>query len=315
MQLEFTHVTGPCAAGASAAPPFLAVERAGFGRIVVEDAGGPLANLDLAKEAITSTSTLDIAVNHWADDAEPTAAARQFALLDTASGGRLSVRMVTDATVPGDLASHVEALKRADEHLVLLKRLWANTTPFDHEGPSYSIRRGFVPRKGPRGAAIPIRMNGLCGTAIRIAGRHADVFELPLAPPDQLRHIVGRVRAAACDRGRTAKVRFALPLQFGHWGQGGSPETNLDSALRAGSPERLALALLPYFALGVSELLIRGLDTFEEINAFARHIAPIVRNTAARCPEENIPAQDRRCGIPHAIARPDERAARRDRQA
>lgn len=315
MQLEFAHVIGSRAAGAGrAASPYFDVERAGFGRIIVEDEGAPLTNLDIAEEAIAGTSMLDIAIDHRAGEIEPITAARRFAALDTASGGRLSVRMVTHASVPGDLASHVEALKRSDEYLVLLKRLWANATPFDHEGPAYSIRRGFVPRKGPRGADIPVRMNGLSGTAFRIAGRHADVFELPCAPPDQLRHIVGRVRAAAADRGRSAKIRFALPLRFCQWGQGGRADTGVDLALRAGSPERLALALLPYFALGISELMIRDLDTVEEITAFARHIAPIVRNSAARCAVDICPTEGRRADFPFAVALPGAHGARQDRQ-
>jgi len=308
MQLEFSHVVRPRAAGAARAalPLFAAAEHAGFGRLVLEGSdGGAHADLEFAMEAIAGTSVQDIAINHRAGALDPPAAARRLAALDTVSGGRLSLRMDTGANVPGHLASHVEALKRTDEYLVLLKRLWSNATPFDHEGPAYSIRRGFVARKGPRGADIPVLMDGLSGTAFRIAGRHADLFELPMMPPDQLRHIVGRVRAAACDRGRSSRVRFALPIRFGLWGLGGSGETSVETALRAASPERLALALLPCFALGVTELMVRDLDTVEEIDAFARRVAPIVRNSAARCAPEPVQAPARPAAYSYGAGLPN----------
>lgn len=294
MPLEFTHVAGPPAQSQVSSPSIFdvrragkriaAVEHAGFNRIVVDDAGGLLTNMELAAEAVRSTNTLDIALTHWAGDIEPAVAARQLATLDAVSGGRLTVRIVTGAIAAGtDPASHVETLQRTDEYLVLLKRLWANGAPIDHEGPAYSVRDGFVPRKGPRGADIPVSMNGLSGTAFRVAGRHADMFELPHAAPDQLRHVIERVRAAAAERGRSTRMRFALPLRFRRWGLGGRGEDEIDSALLAGSAERLALALLPYFGLGISELMIRDLDTLDEIAAFGRHVAPILRNSAVRC--------------------------------
>jgi hypothetical protein len=108
MQLEFAHVIGSRTAGAGRALPYFDVERTGFGRIIVEDEDGALTNLDIAEEAIAGTSMLDIAIDHRAGEIGPTAAARRFAALDSASGGRLSVRMVTHASVPGDQLSHIK---------------------------------------------------------------------------------------------------------------------------------------------------------------------------------------------------------------
>ncbi|WP_292219204.1 LLM class flavin-dependent oxidoreductase, partial [Mesorhizobium sp.] len=73
---------------------------------------------------------------------------------------------------------HTVVWQRIDEYLVLLKRLWSNDRPFDHEGAFYSVKGGYVPRKGPHGADVTIRLGGQSGTALRVAGRHADVFEL-----------------------------------------------------------------------------------------------------------------------------------------
>ena len=83
-------------------------------------------------------------------------AARQLAALDSESGGRLSLRIMAGSYDASGFAEtsygHVGAFRRTDEYLVLLKRLWSNDRPFDHEGAAYSLRNGFVARKGPHAA-------------------------------------------------------------------------------------------------------------------------------------------------------------------
>ncbi|WP_442577664.1 LLM class flavin-dependent oxidoreductase [Mesorhizobium sp. ASY16-5R] len=296
MHIEFTHVPGPslAAVGEVATPFFFdlreseqmlaAIENAGFDRIVVDDAGGLLTNMDLAAQAMRRTGALDISLTHWAGAIEPAVAARQLAAIDSIGGGRLSIRVMTATQGDGEPASHVETLQRTDEYLVLLKRLWTNDRPIDHEGPAYSVRNGFVAPKGPRGAEIPLRMNGLSGTTFRVAGRHADVFELPFATPDHIRHIVERVRQAALECGRAGQPKFALPLRFDRFSrrQNADSAGDLGSAIRAGSPERIALALLPYVSLGVREFMIGGLNDRGAVADFGEHVIPIIRNSAAR---------------------------------
>ncbi|MEQ1955059.1 LLM class flavin-dependent oxidoreductase [Mesorhizobium yinganensis] len=299
MHIEFTHVPGPCLAetGEAATPFFFdlgeagqrlaTIERAGFDRVVIDDAAGLLTNMDLAAQAMRATGALDISLTHWAGGIEPTVAARQLAMLDTFSRGRLSIRMIITphGGAASEPASHVEILQRTDEYLVLLKRLWSNDRPFDHEGPAYSLRNGYVARKGPRGAGIPFRMNGLSGTAFRVAGRHADVFELPFATPDHIRHVVQRVCQAATEYGRAGRPKFALPLRFDDISRQRSDAgrtSDLGEAIRTGSPEHLALALLPYVSIGVSEFMIGGMNEHEAIADFGERVIPIVRNSAAR---------------------------------
>lgn len=296
MQIEFTHIAGPASVdeasfffdAGEARRRLTAIENAGFGRIVIDDAGGLLTNMDLAAEAIRVTSQIEVALTHWAGGIEPVVAARQLARLDAASGGRLSLRLMTGAYgfagPDGAPASHAQTLQRTDEYLVLLKRLWSNDRPIDHEGPAYSVRGGYVAEKGPRGAAVPLRMSGLSGTAFRVAGRHADIFELPSAEPGQLRHIIDRVHAAASECGRATRIRFALPLRFDRFAAAGSGAggSELETAVRSGEPARIALALLPYIELGVGEFMIRGLNDPAAIAVFGEGVAPIVRNSAAR---------------------------------
>ncbi len=288
MHVEFTHVTTAASPRADTVPFFYdpfetrrriaALEEAGFARIVIDDAGGALTNIDLAAQIARLQSSLDITLTHWAGVIDPAVAARQLAGLDRTTGGSLSIRMVT-----GDMGgAHVAGLKRTDEYLVLLKRLWTNDRPFDHEGAAYSLNGAFLASKGPRGADIPIRLNGLSGTAFWVAGRHASVFELPFAQAGHIRHVIDRVRRAASEAGRASKVGFAMPLSFDSaLAQTSDEADDIGTAIRHGSPERIALTLLPYLEAGVSEFLIHGLQSRAAIEAFGERIAPIVRNSAA----------------------------------
>lgn len=305
MQIEFTHIAGPASVdeasfffdGGEARRRLAAIESAGFHRVVIDDAGGLLTNMDLAGEAIRATAHIEVALTHWAGGIEPVVAARHLARLDAASGGRLSLRLTAGShgfAGPGGVPpGHAQMLQQTDEYLVLLKRLWSNDRPIDHEGPAYSVRGGYVVKKGPRAAAVPLRMSGLSGTAFRVAGRHADVFELPFAEPGQLRHIVERVQAAALECGRASHIGFALPLRFDRlataWPDAGGG-SEVEAAIRSGEPARIALSLLPYFALGIGELMIRGLNEPAALAVFGERIAPIIRNSAARQERTGAPS-------------------------
>jgi alkanesulfonate monooxygenase len=193
MSIEFTHVPAFTQQrhenldNSGARQTLALIEHAGFGRIVIDSPAGLLANVDVAAEAARRTSSLGLVLTHWAGVIVPVIAARQLAEVDRLSEGRLSLRMVAgfDGAAddePGSSKDHFGALQQMDEYLTLLKRLWSNDRPFDHEGRFYSVRNGYVARKGPQGGGIQIRMGGVSGTALKIAGRHADIFEVLPGP-------------------------------------------------------------------------------------------------------------------------------------
>ncbi|AZO65515.1 MULTISPECIES: LLM class flavin-dependent oxidoreductase [unclassified Mesorhizobium] len=292
MPIEFTHVPGKAHPADSTVPFFYdfaetatklsLVEDIGFQKIVVDDPAGLLTNMDIAAQALSRTSSLEVVLAHWAGVIEPTVAARQLAALDAESGGRLSLRMLSEPLSDDDAEARpvgdTVVWQRIDEYLVLLKRLWSNDRPFDHEGAFYSVRAGYVPRKGPHGADMTIRMGGQSGTALRVAGRHADVFELTPGSLDEIRQLMERVRSAAAEHGRAGKLRFALPVRI-------RSEDNAacQKAVEiAGPPAQVALALLPYAALGIQEFMIVGVDRPREIATAGREVIALLRNSLAR---------------------------------
>ena len=290
MPIEFTHVPGKPANGsffydfAETATKLSLIEDSGFRKLVVDDPAGLLTNMDIAAQTLDRTGSLEVVLTHWAGVIEPTVAARQLAALDRRGGGRLSLRMLSEPLEDSDAEArpvgHGVVWQRIGEYLVLLKRLWSNDTPFDHEGAFYSVRGGYVPRKGPHGADLTIRLGGQSGTALKVAGKHADVFELAAGSPDEVRQLIERVRGAAAEHGRGGRLRFALPVRIQADGWSGTPDHKAVEI--AGPPARIALALLPYAALGIEEFMISGIDRPSEIARVGREIVTLVANSLAR---------------------------------
>lgn len=287
MSVEFTHVPSGnsypwqyLSSGRDAQTVRAALESV-FGAIVIDGPAGILTNMDIAAEAARSTSIPGIALTHWSGVIDPVVASRQIAALDRLADGRLSLRFLFGpdghAGEEAEQIDHAEALRQTDEYLVLLKRLWSNDLPFDHEGPCYSVSGGFVERKGPQGADIPIRMGGVSGIALDVAGRHATVFELMPGTVEEIRDLMRRVETAAARYGRSGKIRFALPVLFAA-GQSGHP-THPGAVAVSGPPARVAQTLLGYAALGICEFMVSGLDDESAISMFSRDVASLFQRT------------------------------------
>jgi alkanesulfonate monooxygenase len=257
-----------------------AVERAGFERFLIADPLGLPDNGQLASFILHNTASLGVIVSHCAGIVAPTVAAQQFATLDQLSGGRLTIQVVAGQC---DL-DHEAAFARTDEYLVLLKRLWANDKPFDHEGPFYSIRNGHAGAKPFGRAQVPLMLGGASGTAIKVAARHAEIFALPAGSITETRQIVSRVQAAAAHHGRADKIRYSAPVQpivAATRAEALARAEQLPAATEAtrlvGTAEQVARALNDYRALGVSAFVLHDLAQPRDIETFVREVAPRVR--------------------------------------
>ncbi len=166
---------------------------------------------------------------------------------------------------------------------------------FDHEGPHYSVAGGFVEKKGPQGADMPIQLGGVSGVALDVAGRHASVFELTPGTPEEIRRPDPARRGGRYPlRQIGQKIRFALPVLLTPAGQAG--HTSSPGAIGvSGPPARVAQTLLGCAALGISEFMVSGLDDEDAIAAFTRDIAPVFQRTVP------IQAARRDVGFPRAV--------------
>ncbi len=271
MQIEFVaHTAETDADGRSLDRDALrdfacAAEEAGFGGLAV--AGLP-SGQDVAAVAsfvLHSTATLGVLLRHRVGAVPPTIAAQHLATLDQLSGGRVTVAFEPDRLAPGE--TQEDSLDRVDEYLVLLKRLWANERPFDHEGAFYSMVGAFSAAKPFGRPRIPLSLGGLTGSAIKVAARHADIFELPDADALETGRLVERVRAAAAGHRRADEIRFSCRLGLEPGGDA--------------SAERLALAVLALHDLGVVEFRVSGLANAPALAAFGQAVIPLVRRTVS----------------------------------
>ncbi|CAG9231273.1 Alkanesulfonate monooxygenase [Burkholderia gladioli] len=191
-------------------------EQAGFDRILVpHHSTGPSATLTISYAAAV-TERVNFMLAHRPGFTEPTLAARQIATLDQFSGGRLGVHFISGGSDSeqqrdGDFLDHDQRYARTDEYLGILRRIWTEDRPFDHEGTYYRFRQGFSEVQPAQRPHVPIYFGGASAAALEVAAKHADIYALWGESLDQVRELTGRVRAAAAAQGR--QIRFSVSFR------------------------------------------------------------------------------------------------------
>ncbi|WP_186160227.1 LLM class flavin-dependent oxidoreductase [Burkholderia gladioli] len=191
-------------------------EQAGFDRILVpHHSTGPSATLTISYAAAV-TERVNFMLAHRPGFTEPTLAARQIATLDQFSGGRLGVHFISGGSDSeqqrdGDFLDHDQRYARTDEYLGILRRIWTEDRPFDHEGTYYRFRQGFSEVKPAQRPHVPIYFGGASAAALEVAAKHADIYALWGESLDQVRELTDRVRAAAAAQGR--QIRFSVSFR------------------------------------------------------------------------------------------------------
>ncbi|CAN7778214.1 LLM class flavin-dependent oxidoreductase [Paraburkholderia sp. SIMBA_054] len=191
-------------------------EDAGFDRILVPHSStSPDATITIAYAA-SVTSRVHFMLAHRPGFVAPTLAARQLATLDHFSGGRLAVHFISggsdeDQRRDGDYLAHDERYARTDEYLQILRRVWTENEPFDHEGRFYRFEKAFSDVKPKQTPHVPIYFGGASEAALAVAGKHADVYALWGESKQQVAELIARVRAEAAKHGRN--VRFSVSFR------------------------------------------------------------------------------------------------------
>ena len=188
----------------------------GFDRVLIGwHSNGP-DGLQLAAHAAAHTKQVGFLVAHRPGFQAPTTAARAFATLDQLSGGRAAIHVISggddvDQARDGDWLGKDERYARTDEYVDVLKRVWTAEAPVDHEGEYYRIKGASPAVRTVQRPRIPVYFGGASEAALRVAGRHADVYALWGETRAQVAEITGRVRAEAAKHGR--QVGFSLSFR------------------------------------------------------------------------------------------------------
>jgi alkanesulfonate monooxygenase len=193
-----------------------AAEAGGFDRLLVGYfSDGPDGFL-LAATAAAHTARLGFLLAHRPGFVAPTLAARKFATLDHVTHGRAAIHVISggddaDQQRDGDWLPKHERYARTDEYVHILKRMWTEPGPVDHQGIYYRFKGASTAVRGVQQPHIPIYFGGASDAAIVVAGKHADVYALWGETHAQVRELTARVRAEAEKHGRS--VRFSLSLR------------------------------------------------------------------------------------------------------
>ena len=191
-------------------------EHAGFDRILVPASSSSPDTLLTVAYAASSTQKIGLLLAHRPGFVAPTLAARQLATLDHYTGGRVAVHYISggsdeDQQRDGDFLGHDERYARTDEYLGLLRRVWTENKPFDHEGTYYRVKGAWSEVKPLQAPYVPIYFGGASAPALQVAGRHADVYALWGESLAQAGDLVRRVRAEAAKHGRS--VEFSISFR------------------------------------------------------------------------------------------------------
>ena len=191
-------------------------EHAGFDRILVPASGSSPDTLLTVAYAAASTQRIHFLLAHRPGFVAPTLAARQLATLDHYTGGRVAVHCISggsdeDQQRDGDFLNHDQRYARTDEYLTLLRRVWTETRPFDHEGAHYRVKGAWSEVRPLQAPCVPIYFGGASAPALQVAGKHADVYALWGESLAQAGELVRRVRAEAARHGRS--VAFSISFR------------------------------------------------------------------------------------------------------
>src|SRR5580698_6651787 len=148
-----------------------AAEAAQFDRVLVGYfSDGPDGFL-VAASAAAHTERLGFLLAHRPGFVAPTLAARKLATLDQITGGRAAIHVISggddvDQFRDGDTLHKDERYARTDEYVHILKRIWTEQGPVDHEGMYYRFAGASTAVRCVQQPRIPIYFGGASDAAI-----------------------------------------------------------------------------------------------------------------------------------------------------
>ncbi|MFJ1703683.1 LLM class flavin-dependent oxidoreductase [Kitasatospora sp. NPDC088346] len=205
-------------AGPAVQPGYLkaladAHEQAGFDRVLVAHSSASPDGFTVADQILTHTARLGVLLAHRPGFVAPTLAARKYATLDAFHPGRIALHVITggddaDQARDGDLSDKPTRYRRTDDFLQVVRKSWESAEPFDHGGEFYTVRGGWSAVRPAR--PIPVYFGGASPDAVRVGGRHADVYAFWGEPLAGIAARIREVREAAAPHGRDPRFSVSL---------------------------------------------------------------------------------------------------------
>src|SRR5438270_1956842 len=193
-------------------------ENAGFDRALLAFHSTTPDSLQVAQHVLGVTERLNVLIAQRPGFTAPTLLARQFAVLDQFSRGRVALHVITGGNATelrqdgNTLDDKDERYARTSEFLDVVRSEWTSEKPFDYNGKYYKVEKGLSQIKPYQPGGIYTFVGGGSDAAIEVAGKHADTFALWGESYAQVRDVTARVRIAATKYGRPTP-RFSLSVR------------------------------------------------------------------------------------------------------
>ena len=191
-------------------------EEAGFDMVLTGYSSSTPDGFEVAGYAAAHTERLGYLIAHRPGFVAPTLAARKAATLDQLTNGRIALHIITggndiEQRQDGDWLDHDSRYRRTDEYLDVMRRIWTETEPFDHDGEFYHLQAAYSHARCRQHPHVPLFFGGASEAALDTASRRADLFALWGEPRASIAERIADVRQRVSAAGRNpADMRFSL---------------------------------------------------------------------------------------------------------
>ncbi len=191
-------------------------EDAGFDMVLTGYSSSTPDGFEVAGYAAAHTDRLGYLIAHRPGFVAPTLAARKAATLDQLTNGRIALHIITggndvEQRQDGDWLDHDARYRRTDEYLSVMRRIWTEHEPFDHEGEFYRFQDAYSQARCRQQPHVPLFFGGASDIALDVASRRADLFALWGEPRASIAQRIADVKSRVAAAGRDpSEIRFSL---------------------------------------------------------------------------------------------------------
>ncbi|MEQ8736126.1 MAG: LLM class flavin-dependent oxidoreductase [Rhodospirillaceae bacterium] len=195
-------------------------EAAGFDRVLIANSATYPDSIPVASWVAGVTKKLKLMIAHRPGFVSPTMAARMFAAIDQVSQGRAGVHIITGSNdkemeADGDFLTKEVRYERSCEYVAVMKQMWSNEEPFDHDGKFYRFNGGFAAVKPVQKPGVTVFWGGSSDKALEMGSQVADVYALGGGSLDRISEIVTRAKQLAANHDRTLEFLISIRVVLG----------------------------------------------------------------------------------------------------
>ncbi len=196
-----------------------AAERAGFVNLLVPTGTHCLDAWLVAAGVAQHTERIKFCVAFRPGLTSPVFAAQTASTLDTLTGGRLTLNVVTGSSHTeqmryGDHLVHDERYDRTEEFLEIVTRIWSADAPITYQGKYFDIREAaffpiHVSKPWP-----PIYLGGSSEPGRRVGAKFSDVHMMYAVDVETIAKDALDMKRRAAEVGREEQIKFGVRMHI-----------------------------------------------------------------------------------------------------